>query len=106
MDLLILEKCHHVAVQECDFGWADIGCWPELHDVMQQDVDGNALSGKARVLFSGSQNCTVRLPEGMKAVVAGLDGYLVTLEGNALLICPNDRPDAVRRLITEAQVNL
>ena len=73
---------------------------------MQQDVEGNALSGKARVLFSGSQNCTVRLPEGMKAVVAGLDGYLVALEENALLICPNDRPDAVRRLITEAQVNL
>lgn len=106
LDLFILETCKNVAVQVCDFGWADIGCWPELHDVMQQDVDGNALSGKARVLFSGSQNCTVRLPEGMKAVVAGLDGYLVTLEGNALLICPNDRPDAVRRLITEAQVNL
>ena len=106
LDLFILETCKNVAVEVCDFGWADIGCWPELHDVMQHDVDGNALSGKARVLFSGSQNCTVRLPEGMKAVVAGLDGYLVTLEGNALLICPNDRPDAVRRLITEAQVNL
>lgn len=106
LDLCILEHCGNVAVMECDFGWADIGCWPELHDMARQDADGNAVSGGARVLFNGASRCMVRLPEGMKAVVAGLDNFLVAQEGNSLLVCPNTDPDYVRRMINEAQVNL
>lgn len=106
IDLCVLEHCHNVAVMECDFGWADIGCWPELHAVAHQDADGNAVSGKAHVMFSGSQHCMVHLPDGMKAVVAGLDNILVAQQGNVLFICPNGDPDYVRRMINEAQVNL
>jgi len=106
IDLCILERCKNVAVMECDFGWADMGCWPELHEVAHQDADGNAVSGGARVMFSGSQRCMVRLPKNMKAVVAGLDNILVAQEGNILFICPNNDPDFVRRMINEAQVNL
>ena len=106
LDLFILERCDQVAVMECGFGWADVGCWPELYETLPKDVDGNAVSGGTKVLFSGSQRCMVRLPEGMKAVVAGLDNFLVALENGVLMICPNDRPDAVRRLINEAQMNL
>lgn len=106
IDMFVLDCCDNVVVQECDFGWADIGCWPELHGMARKDVDGNAQSGKAKVLFSGSQNCMVHLPEGMKAVVVGLDGYVVAQEGNVLMICPNSDPDYVRRIINEAQVNL
>lgn len=106
VDLCILERCKNVAVMECNFGWADIGCWPELHEVAHHDADGNAVSGGSRVMFSGSQRCMVRLPKKMKAVVAGLDNILVAQEGDVLFICPNDDPDYVRRMINEAQVNL
>lgn len=106
IDLCILERCKNVAVMECDFGWADVGCWPELHEAAHQDADANAVSGGARVMFSGSQRCMVRLPKNMKAVVAGLDNILVAQEGDILFICPNNDPDYVRRMINEAQVNL
>lgn len=106
LDLFILEHCDRVAVMECGFGWADVGCWPELYETLPKDVDGNAVSGGTKVMFSGSQRCMVRLPEGMKAVVAGLDNFLVAMENGVLMICPNDRPDAVRKLINEAQMNL
>lgn len=106
IDFCILEKSKNVAVMECDFGWADVGCWYELHESAYKDADGNAVSGDARVIFNGSQNCMVRLPKGMKAVIAGLDNILVAQEDNILLICPNDNPDYVQRLINESQVNL
>lgn len=106
IDLCILEHSDRVAVMECAFDWADIGCWSELHDVSRQDADGNAVSGGAKVILNGTQRCMIRLPHDMKAVIAGLDNYLVVQEGDMLMICPNDDPDYVRRLITEAQVTL
>lgn len=101
VDLLVLEHSDNVVVQECDFGWADIGCWTELHEVAHRDVDGNAVSGGAKVMFSGTQDCMVSLPDNMKAIIAGLDGFIVAQQGNALMICPNKDPDAIRRLINE-----
>ncbi len=101
IDLLVLEHCDNVVVQQCNFGWADIGCWSELHEVSHTDADGNALCGDARVLLQGTQNCVVSLPSNLKAVIAGLDGYIVAQQGNVLFICPNGDPDATRRLINE-----
>jgi len=106
LDLCILEHCENVAIMECSFGWADIGCWPELHDQAHKDADGNAVSGGAKVLFNGASNCMVYLPHEMKAIVAGLDNFLVAQKDGMLLICPNTDPDYVRRMINEAQVNL
>lgn len=106
VDIFVLEACRNVAVQECNFGWADVGCWSELHDACRKDADGNAVSGSARVMFCGSQHCMVSLPEGKKAIIAGLDNFVVAENDNVLMICPNDNPDFTRRLINEAQVEL
>lgn len=106
IDLLVLEHCDNVSVQQCQFGWADIGCWAGLREASRTDADGNAVCGKAKVMFSGTQNTVVSLPEGMRAVVAGLDNYVIAQQGNTLLVCSNDNPDFVRRLINEAQVEL
>lgn len=39
----------------------------------------------------------------MKAIIAGLDGYVIAQQGDILMICPNSDPDATRRLINEGQ---
>ena len=106
IDTVLLERCRNLRVQECDFGWADIGCWPALREVAGKDADGNAVLGGGRVMFSGCRNNLVRLPEGMGAVVRGLEGYLVAMEGNMLVVCPNDDPALARRLGNEAGVRL
>ncbi len=106
VDIFVLETCRNVVVQECNFGWADIGCWTELHEVCRKDADGNAVSGGARVMFAGTQRCMVSLPKDKKAIIAGLDNFVVAEKGNVLMICPNDNPDFTRRLINEAQVEL
>ena len=56
-------------------------------------------------MFSGTQRTIVRLPEKLKAVIVGLDNYLVTENEGVLMICPHSDPDLVRRIITEAQMN-
>lgn len=106
LDLVILEKCENVYVKECDFGWADVGSWPELYGVADKDADGNAVLSSARVMLSGCRNNMVCLSPDMGAIIKGLDGYLVAQEGNRLVICPNDDPALVRRMVNEAQVRL
>ncbi len=106
LDLMILEKCENVYVQQADFGWVDLGCWTELYEVAEKDVDGNAVLSDSKVLLSGCRNNLVRLPDGVAAVIKGLDGFLVAQEGNLLVVCPNDDPSLVRRLVNEVQVKL
>lgn len=106
LDLTILGNTQNVVVRECTFGWADIGCWPELYQVEDKDADGNAVICDSRVMFSASRNNLVSLPSGTAAVIRGLDGYLVASCDNVLVICPNDDPALVRRLVNEAQMQL
>lgn len=106
LDLTILGHSEGVVVRECSFGWADIGCWPELYQVEEKDADGNAVICDSRVMFSASRNNLVRLPSGTAAVIRGLDGYLVAACNNVLVICPNDDPALMRRLVNEAQMQL
>lgn len=106
IDTVLLERCRNLRVQECDFGWADVGCWPALHDIAGKDADGNAALGGAQVMFSDCRDTLVCLPEGMGAVMRGLEGYLVAQEGNMLVVCPNDDPALTRRLGNEAGLKL
>ncbi len=106
LDLLILEKCNNTYVQQGNFGWADIGSWPELHKVSEKDADENAILSGSNVLLSGCKGNTVCLPKNIGAVINGLNGYLVAQEGNLLVICPNNDPALVRRLVNEAQIQL
>ncbi|MCF0236138.1 MAG: mannose-1-phosphate guanylyltransferase [Bacteroidaceae bacterium] len=106
LDSLVLERSRRTVVQACHFGWTDIGTWPTLKEALPADVDGNATVGSQQVLFQGTCRTLVALPEGMGAVVRGLDGYVVSLEGNMLLIAPNTDGTLPRRLITEVQVRL
>lgn len=106
IDLVILDKCENVCVKPCDFGWADIGCWPEIYEVAPKDADDNAVLASSKVLLSGCRNNVISMPENTAAVLKGLEGYLVALQGNVLVVCPNDDPAAVRRMVNEVQVQL
>ncbi len=106
LDLCILERMKNVFVQRCDFGWADVGSWPELHVTEPKDGDGNAVISRSHVMFSGSENNLVRIPSDMVAVIQGLNGFLVAQKGKVLVICKNDDPARVRHLMNEAQLKL
>lgn len=103
-----------MAVCECSFGWSDVGSWPVMRSVLPHTADGNAVvltppqagtdALDAPVTFKGTRNTIVSVPANVAAVVRGLDGFLVALEGNVLVITPNDDPSRMRRYSAELQV--
>lgn len=95
-----------VLVQECSFGWKDVGSWPVMQETLPSNVDGNAVIGNGEVLFQGTRRTIVSLPQGMGAVVRGLDGFLVTLQDNILLVTPNEDAARTRLIANEVQMKL
>lgn len=113
IDYLLLEL-QPMTVCECTFGWSDVGSWPVMSSVLHHTADGNAVvTTPAReggetlehgVTFKGTKDTIVSVPADVAAIVRGLDGYLVALEGNVLIITPNDDPSRMRRYSSELQV--
>jgi mannose-1-phosphate guanylyltransferase len=57
-------------------------------------------------LFYDSRNNIVALPQGKAAVVKDLDGYLVAMKGETLLVCRRDDEASIRKFINDVQVKL
>ena len=106
IDLFILRKSSGVVVQECSFGWADLGNWPDMGAVAKKDIDGNAVVGNNPVMFYNSQNNVVCMPDRMAAVIHGLDGFLVAMNDNIIVICPENDPALVWKIFNEVQFTL
>lgn len=114
IDMLLLEN-QQMDVLECRFGWSDVGSWPVMQDVLPKTADGNATvitpatehsySGAGgKVVFKNCSRTIVSVPEGVATVVQGLEGYLVALQGNVLIVTPNDNAKRLKSLVTELQV--
>ena len=85
IDYGVMERSHSRYTVAADFGWSDIGTWGSLYTHAAHDHEGNAVSGQ--VLPVDSTNCVINIEPGHKAIVQGLDNYLVALRDKSLLIC-------------------
>ena len=106
LDHVVLNNGLPTVVQACTFGWKDVGSWPVMKETLPANVDGNTTIGSNEVLFQGTRQTLVSLPKGYGAVIRGLDGYLVTLQDNMLLITPNEDASRTRLIAGEVQMKL
>lgn len=113
LDCVMLEQ-QRMVVHESTFGWSDVGSWPVMSSVLPHTGDGNAVvitppregatALEQNVTFKATRDTIVSVPADVAAVVRGLDGFLVALEGNVLVITPNDDPARMRHFSAELQV--
>ena len=101
----ILEKAENVDVMLCHFGWADIGTWDALFDVMPKSAEQNVVASGKAMLYD-CKDCLVKLPDGRVAVVQGLEDYVVAEEDNVLVICKKDDQGAIRKFVNDVQINI
>ena len=104
VDYGILEKSVDVHVLKCNFGWVDLGTWEGMYESKSCTKNNNVVAS-GDVLFDGSSNNIVRLPDDKLAVLNGLDGYVVAEEGNVLLVCKKENSSTlIRKYVNEAQI--
>ncbi len=94
MDCGILEKEDGILVIPADFGWSDLGTWRSLHEFIGRAED-NVTFGN--VILSECGGTLVRTDSGLVAVV-GMRDVVVVRSGDAVLVCPRDRSEEVKRI--------
>jgi mannose-1-phosphate guanylyltransferase len=91
-----------VAVVEADFGWSDVGSWAAVADLWARDAAANAVRG--RVILLDVTGSTVLGSSDRRLVsLVGVRDLVVVDTPDALLVCPRQRAQDVRRLVMEIQ---
>ncbi len=99
IDYAVLEKAADVAVLEASYQWDDVGSWRALERHFEPDERGNVIVGDA--IEIGSTGCIIR-GTGKRLIAAiGLTNMLVVETDDAILICPKDRDQDVKKLVEE-----
>jgi len=100
IDYGIMEKANNVFVLTADVGWSDLGTWSSLYEHSTKDDSDNAIN-TGKVLTYDSSNCIVNLPHNTKAIIQGLNDFIVAQANNCLLICPKDNEQQIRQFTAD-----
>ncbi len=98
IDYGIMEKSDNVVVIPADFGWADLGSWKSIDDILAPDPDGNRAPDREKGVFVGSSNCSV-FSEGLRISVVGLSDIVVVQAGDEILVINKDSSQDVRKVV-------
>ena len=100
----IMEKHKKVYVIPSSFGWSDLGTWTSLYENRDRDKLRNATVGNLVKLYNAKGNM-IHI-EGEKAVVIdGLDNYIVVDTEAALLICPLESDQDVKKYVNDLKLS-
>lgn len=97
IDYAVMERSDSIAVVPGDFGWSDLGSFAALADVIDPDGEGNVVRGE--VLAIESRGNVVVATEGKPIALIGCSDLVVVDTGDALLVCPRDRAQEVRKAV-------
>ncbi len=96
IDYGIMEKIKDVVVIPCDPGWSDVGSWNSLPDVLPCNEHGNVITGKH--IGIDTTGSIIHAPHKLIATIGIKDMIIIETE-DALLICPRERGEDVKRLV-------
>lgn len=99
VDYGVMEKARDVAVIPAEFGWNDVGSWATLLDILEGDEHDNVIRHAQHVGLD-TANTLVFGRDRLVATI-GLRDLIVIDTGDALLICPKDRAQDVKKIVDE-----
>ena len=95
VDYAVMEGTSQAAVVPAMFGWSDIGSWPSLHVARGGDASGNHVTGQAELV--DCRNVMVET-DGPRVSVIGLEGVIVVVNGDEVLVTSADGAQQVGKL--------
>jgi len=96
VDFAIMEKSEIVYTIPATFDWSDLGIWSSVYEASHKDEQGN-VSTRGLVYFQDARSNLVTLPENKKAIVRGLEDYIIIDSGEALLIYPRNQEHEIKK---------
>jgi mannose-1-phosphate guanylyltransferase len=93
-----------VATVPADFGWADVGDFRNLGELLDADERGNVVVPAAaapKPVLSDTSGTVVAAEGGRLVALLGLEDVIVIDTPDALLVCARDRAQDVKALVDE-----
>jgi mannose-1-phosphate guanylyltransferase len=97
IDYGIMECAANVSVIPVNIGWNDVGSWKTLIPLLDADPAGNTAIGDHILL--DTRNTLVYSPKKLVATI-GLQDLVIVETDDALLICPQDMCQDVRKIVS------
>ncbi len=94
----ILEKSKNIKMITADIGWQDVGSWDAMTRVFDTDKLDNYTQGEG--VRIDSEN-TVIDSDGPFIAGVGLDNMVVVASNGAILVCPQERAQDVKKVVAE-----
>jgi mannose-1-phosphate guanylyltransferase len=99
IDYGVMEKADNVYVSLGNFAWSDLGSWASLYEASNKDAHNNVVSGN--VLVYDTRNSVIKAPDDRLLVVQGLNGFLVGIFDNVVIVCEKDKEELFRRYVND-----
>jgi len=96
IDYGIMEKAKKVYVIKGDFPWNDVGSWAALEEIYPPNEEGNIVRGQS--IGIDSKNCILVGKDKLIATL-GVQDLIVVDTADAILICPKDKAQEVKKLV-------
>lgn len=101
IDYGIMERATKMLCLPASFDWVDVGHWRTIHDVLAKKPIDNVLSGN-NVVVDSSGNLIYNFSDKLVAAV-GVKNMIIIETGDALLVCPQDRAQDVKKIVEELE---
>jgi len=96
IDYGIMEGAQQRIVFPVDIGWADVGSWKSLIDLLPVDENGNIFSSQNIAIDTHN---TFTFGEKRLIATIGIHDLIIVDTEDALLICDRDREQEVREIV-------
>lgn len=104
IDYGIIEKAENVYVLPSEFGWSDLGTWKSLYEITEKQQDENVLIGDEIELHESSGNLVYTECPKKIVVLEGVNNMFVLDTEDALLVCPVEKEQEVKRIVGELKL--
>lgn len=97
IDYAVMEKAANVIVAHGAFRWDDVGSWSAVAEHWHRDHAGNVARGDVAAVEA--TGCVVVNDCPGAVGVVGLDNVVVVRTRDAVLVCPKDRAQDVKKIV-------
>ena len=96
IDYAVMEKTDKAMVVPLDAGWSDIGAWPAIWEISDQDENGNVMRGD--VLAHDTKDSYLLAQHRLLATV-GIKDVIVAETADAVLVVHKDKAQDVKAIV-------
>lgn len=103
VDTGIIEKIQNIAMVPAPYPWSDVGSWDTLYAVLHNnDGTNSVVPGEEYHIGYDTHGCLISA-DGKMVTTIGLQDMIIVDTPQALMICPKDRAQDIKKLLEQVK---